>query len=85
MYSVDSIGSNNAGALISKMQGGKVYDLNIQASGDFKVIGSSGDRNTNVNVGLLAGWITGGFVIDKVFGTLAAKNFFMGKGYGNPG
>lgn len=84
MYSVDSIGSNNAGALISKMQGGKVYDLNIQASGDFKVIGSSGDRNTNVNVGLLAGWITGGSVIDNVSVTLAANSFVMAMGYGTP-
>lgn len=84
MYSVDSIGSNNAGALISKMQGGKVYDLNIQASGDFKVIGSSGDKNTNVNVGLLAGWITGNSVIDNVSVTLAANSFVMAMGYGTP-
>ena len=85
MYSVDSIGSNDAGALISKMQGGKVYDLNIQASGDFKVIGRSDDRNTNVNVGLLAGWITGGSVIDNVSVTLAANSFLMAMGYGTPG
>ena len=84
MYRVDNIGSNNAGALISKMQGGKVYDLNIQASGDFKVIGRSDDRNTNVNVGLLAGWITGGSVIDNVSVTLAANSFVMAMGYGTP-
>ena len=84
MYSVDNIGSNNAGALISKMQGGKVYDLNIQASGDFKVIGRSADKNTNVNVGLLAGWITGNSVIDNVSVTLAANSFVMAMGYGTP-
>lgn len=85
MYSVDSIGSNDAGALISEMRGGKVYDLNIQASGDFKVIGSSGNKNTNVNVGLLAGWITGNSVIDNVSVTLAANSFLMAMGYGTPG
>lgn len=84
MYSVDSIGSNDAGALISEMRGGKVYDLNIQASGDFKVVGRSNDRNTNVNVGLLAGWITGGSVIDNVSVTLAANSFLMAMGYGVP-
>lgn len=84
MYSVDSIGSNDAGALISEMRGGKVYDLNIQASGDFKVVGRSNDRNTNVNVGLLAGWITGGSVIDNVSVTLAANSFVMAMGFGVP-
>ena len=84
MYFVDNIGSNNAGALISKMQGGKVYDLNIQASGDFKVIGSSGNKDANVNVGLLAGWITGNSVIDNVSVTLAANSFVMAMGYGTP-
>ena len=84
MYFVSNIGSNNAGALISKMQGGKVYDLNIQASGDFKVLGRSDDKNTNVNVGLLAGWITGNSVIDNVSVTLAANSFVMAMGYGTP-